>query len=498
MAELRAYEPTWRDRLAGLLMGDGRASPERRRFVEGLLGSSGLGSTGISVSDLTPLGIPLGAQEAMQGGDYRGAAMAAVPVVGRPAAAAVKGAAKEGKAVLDQARNASTPQSPAVGSRANPTPDDINAIYARAAELKDAPYPDAKREIFKTTPEAYAETEKLVPQVSVRERLPNVDETGKLPNNGRAQMVIDNADQMAANIAERLDPLVRRGDNTLKFYDTGPVIRGGAEYGGLSLDDANAFMRDWAGQGAATSPRTATPQNLRNSSYLLYNRANDTPVTREIFDAQGNRPGFRMMGMHVDLADKFAKGAENPLTNPKPFTFRENWSGNLRDVTGDTHNIRSSLYELDRLHPGQLPREFFSSDDAFNAYRSAGGFQPNAPMNVGGINDSLGDLTVNKVKRQAEYGVMTDPWYRAAGLLDIAPARAQSGGWFSYGDVTGLRSPPKTIPNLLNDQVGETARVLGVPEEKAAEWWFQKKIPLAGVGGAAIMPGLMGSSEQEY
>lgn len=44
-AELRPYQPTWADNLARLLLGDGRVSPERRRFVEGLLGTSGLGDT---------------------------------------------------------------------------------------------------------------------------------------------------------------------------------------------------------------------------------------------------------------------------------------------------------------------------------------------------------------------------------------------------------------------------------------------------------------------
>lgn len=81
MAELRAYEPTWRDRLARVLMGDGRASPERRAIVEGLTGSSGLGTTGMGLVDVTPAGVPLAAQEAAQGGDYRGAAMAIVPPI---------------------------------------------------------------------------------------------------------------------------------------------------------------------------------------------------------------------------------------------------------------------------------------------------------------------------------------------------------------------------------------------------------------------------------
>lgn len=78
MAELRAFEPSWRDRLAGWMMGNERATPERRRFVEGLLGSSGLGNTGVGLVDVTPVGGLLGAQEAARDGDYRGAAMNAM------------------------------------------------------------------------------------------------------------------------------------------------------------------------------------------------------------------------------------------------------------------------------------------------------------------------------------------------------------------------------------------------------------------------------------
>ena len=76
MAELRRYEPTWRDRLAQMMMGNGRASQERRRVVEGLLGSSGLGNTGMGVVDVTPVGGILQAQEAAREGDARGAALA--------------------------------------------------------------------------------------------------------------------------------------------------------------------------------------------------------------------------------------------------------------------------------------------------------------------------------------------------------------------------------------------------------------------------------------
>jgi hypothetical protein len=62
-AELRAYQPTLRDRIASFFVGDERASPEKARLVEGLLGSRGLGSTGMGLVDLTPAGAPLWTDE---------------------------------------------------------------------------------------------------------------------------------------------------------------------------------------------------------------------------------------------------------------------------------------------------------------------------------------------------------------------------------------------------------------------------------------------------
>lgn len=63
MAELRPYNPSWRDSIASMLMGDSRASPERARFVEGLVGSRGLGSTGANLADMTPIGMGFAANE---------------------------------------------------------------------------------------------------------------------------------------------------------------------------------------------------------------------------------------------------------------------------------------------------------------------------------------------------------------------------------------------------------------------------------------------------
>jgi hypothetical protein len=388
-----------------------------------------------------------------------------------------------------------TVAAPAIVKPANPTPADILNIKNAAAQYGRKPWPEAQNPLFPTTPEAYAETTKLVPQVSIKGKLPGPLPGEDLPLKGRAEIIAENTEPIANRIAKRLAPMVKQDSELLKFYHTGPVMSGLVQTGGLKLPEANLFMRDWSGQGAGTSMRTSTPPNLRNASLLLYERARGTPMTPERFAVEGNIPGYTMMGEHVKASDRFARDVVDPWKNPKPFTYRENWSGNLRDVTADTHNIRSTLFEADAVRPGQLPRQWFVSDEAFKNYRDAGGFRGMDKDQVramlrGEIKDELGGVTVNKVPRQSEYGVITAPWYRAAEKLGRDPAEIQSGGWFNYGPLTGLASPPKTIPNLLNDQLEATAKAIGRPNEQALEWWARRQIPLAGVGGAAAAPAL--------
>lgn len=81
MAELRPYTPTWRDTVASWMMGQGQSSPERRAFVGGLLGSTGLGNTGVGVVDATPVGGLLSLQEASQAGDKTGMALASAGLI---------------------------------------------------------------------------------------------------------------------------------------------------------------------------------------------------------------------------------------------------------------------------------------------------------------------------------------------------------------------------------------------------------------------------------
>jgi hypothetical protein len=96
-AELRAYQPTLRDRIASFFVGDERASPEKARLVEGIFGSRGLGNTGMGLVDLTPAGAPLWKQELDEAGSAGDAVMAAANFLpgAKGVAQGVKAAAPE-------------------------------------------------------------------------------------------------------------------------------------------------------------------------------------------------------------------------------------------------------------------------------------------------------------------------------------------------------------------------------------------------------------------
>jgi hypothetical protein len=387
------------------------------------------------------------------------------------------GAAPAEAGALNEGLRRSNAVAPAVIANSQPTSADVTAIMSRAADLRKGAWPQTQESLFDTSPEGYARTTSIVPQNSIRDIIPSPAPGQPLPLGERAAPIVSESARIASAIADRLYPMTQTQDPRLMFYNTGPIYEKLAEQG---IDPA-PIMRDWSGQVAATSPRTQTPPNLRNASLLLFSRGEGpgaNPLTFERWSAEGNAPGYGMMGEQVKSANRFWENTASPDTAPKQFTFRGNVQGNLASPTIDTHNIRASLYQFDQLHPGQLPRQWFTSDDAYNAYRSGRGFPSETEISPEAINDSLGGSSRGGVNRQTEYGPMTTPWYDAAEQLGISPAQAQAGGWFSYGNVTGLRSPVRSLTQLLNDQLYDTARTIGVPPERVLDWWARKLIPL--------------------
>jgi hypothetical protein len=434
---------------------------------------------------------PYGPMKQVNEGDFAGAAES---LVGGPELAVAMTPAKK---IVQGAERVAAPAgrgelaelaAPAVHSGGNQSL--VDKIYQHAAE-NPARYPPAKEPVFDTSGDVTAKTRELVPQQSIREQLPQRPDMSDLPLGGRIKQITDNEEAISHLLAQDLS---RVKGKPLPFYATGPVIEGLADKAELGVRGANKFMRDWSGFGAATSPRTKTPPNLRNAGFLMYRDAIGDPLTpaRQLadkaagrwgFDEKGkpllNQPGFPMMGMHTTLADEFSRGVADPLKNSKPFTFRENWAGNMEDVTADTHNIRKILDAYDRLFPGSLQRDWFKSEEAFQHYKNGGGFPKEGELPIGDIEDSLGTKQIGGRKTQVEYPLIQRPTELAAQQLGIQPAQAQERLWFEGGSRTGLKSPPMTIPDLLNAQIEATAKATGLAPEQILKLWGQRGIPLA-------------------
>lgn len=460
--------------------------------------------------EFTPAGAGTAAEEitkaALKGnwgeaGAHAGLGLAGIAVPG--ARAGIKGAEKLAtrEALADLA-------APAVQTKG--TGPLAAKIFEHAEQMRSPKYAPATEPVFTYADDGgLALTKELVPQYSIAEKLPPLPASEKAyPLKGRALPISENVEGISDQIVKDLGPLIQSGQyKPQQFYSTGPVIQGLIDRAGMSPPEANAFMSRWAGQGAATSPRTATPQNLRNASYLMYREAQGDPLTTAKREAEGNRPGFAMMGMHTDLGEQFMKGTNDLWTNPKPGTFQTNWAGNLENLTADTHYIRKTLDYLDQLKPGSLGREWFNDDNAYRLYQEAGGFPKTGVLPVGDIRDTLGGGVVPGTgrKAQSEYQILQQPGLRAAEKLGRTPAEVQAAMWFVGGPRTGLRSPEQTIPDLLNSQIEATAKVTGLAPDKILNLWKSGAIPLAGVGGATAgatsllsQPGGEQPKKQEY
>lgn len=99
-AVLRPYDQTWRDRAASWMLGP-NPTPERVNFVQGLVGSRGLGTTGMALADATPAGSLFALQEGARARDPQAMSLAAMGLL--PGAGA---AGKTGMAIEDEIRSA--------------------------------------------------------------------------------------------------------------------------------------------------------------------------------------------------------------------------------------------------------------------------------------------------------------------------------------------------------------------------------------------------------
>lgn len=344
--------------------------------------------------------------------------------------------------------------------------------------------------LMEETPEAYRRTLDIVPQVSFREYQPDFRGGASMPAGGRIGPLIEARNEIAGELANRIRPNLE--DVNRYFYHTGPIYETVENAGVPSVP----FMQRFSANFAGSSPRTKTEPNLLSSSMLMYRQAEGLPLDQPVLGLAGVDPktgqaalndiGYPMIvDMHPDLAARlYADPFGQFAGNPKPSSFLQNTAGNLQGTTADTHAIRGGLDAFETLYPGQMPRQWFKSERAFNTYREQGLGALDLSKD---LDDSLKTATVRGDKSQVEYGPVADIYDTTAGLLDIAPAEAQALGWFGQGTLTGLRSAPRTIVGLMNDRINVTAQLLGLPQDVVARLYFQGRIPLAGVAGAGLL-----------
>jgi len=373
---------------------------------------------------------------------------------------------------------------------------------------------------FDTSPQSYTDPAYMPEQKPTF--VPRPPEGKPYPRKGRMQTLADNQEAVAQELARRMKPYM--GTEAQYFYNVGPIIKKGMELG-ISREQMDSWLQDFAKNYAATSPRTTTDFNMRNASLAMAREEAGIPAhqpVNPVFDAEAgglNDRGYPMMvgesahektgnirtGIHKQLLDDVygpqgqgptlpsqlgnpvmprneAPGL-NPYSNPKPSTFAENSRGNLAGVTVDTHAIRGALDAMNAVKPGSIPESLIKPE-----FREAYKNDPASFDAKSWVNDTLEGQTSGPVgpqgpqvpyDMQTEYAPFSDVYSRAAEILGVSPAEAQSMGWFGSGDKTGLMSEVKSIPTLLNDRIDVTSQLLGIPKEEVFKLLIQRKIPLA-------------------
>ena len=392
---------------------------------------------------------PVQADPRMRRYDTGGLVRKGLGALGR---AAMEGAQQRGK----QLRDFSYMTPP---SDLSPTARKVLESRAEQMELKKHQrlVPNDQEPIFDTSRAAYEETEKLIPQESIWDRVPTLAEGARGPQSDRIRPLIENREKIADEVAGRLEPLM--GSEVEHFYGVGPMYQR-LRQDGLSHEEALDWLAEHGNYYAGTSPRTETENNLRNASLLRHLDKSGLPY---IGGSGGNLRGYPMMDMHHDMTRALTRGEDVLDTNTKPSIFARNAAGNLADPTVDSHDIRSSLLALDAVEPGSIPDQWFERSPKGIAdaarYRNTGEL-PRVIDET--LSNQIKSSTAGGKKRQVEYGPLGEINRAVGQRLNRAPARVQSMKWFAYGPRTGLKSEEKSIPTLINERVNVTAQALGL------------------------------------
>lgn len=256
---------------------------------------------------------------------------------------------------------------------------------------------------------------------------------GKGPTE-RAQAVADPANLARVNeMAAAGIPLGGR-----EWYNTQPLMEAFQEH--LGTEQGQREYRRYLDYVAATSPRSAVPQNIRTASYYYAQPEGATGS----FPPPNPYGGLAQKLWQQNLTKLQSGGEISSLTNPKPPSFGQNLQGNQQPVAVDTHNARALGYLQ------------------------------------GGVGEE-GKVT------KADYGTLESIQQEQAARMGLSPAQYQASLWLGAGNETGLRSPAEPFLATLEARVRHTATVRGETPQQTFQKFITKQAPLL-----ALPAGLLG------
>lgn len=454
---LSPYEPTWRDRLAAIMLGDD-PSFDKRRSIEGLIGSSGLGNTGFSLADMTGIGGLLDAQQEAASGNYRNAAMAIMPGAAplkKAVGKGVKAASKAIETVLPELGtrypvNAAPvlkvdPKSGVeyLSKTLSPEAETLQKMRVAAQKEIDAgnytPYYDVSKR-FDVNPAnygSYVDTKTLKP---VR---PDTKEKYRAMAEDPAAM-------------QRLDAAYERGllqkSDAEHWYHMGQLeadfVKEYGEEKGRQL-----FKERFADAMAATTGGADPTSNLMMAHYGNYLKQQGLPMPSASYEFPFPVGGRYVTGNMEQFKKMLMNGAGVTPENPK----RYNFSGNFLGRKGAT---------LDEQMSG--------------AFVPGMGMPPTVAY--GSFEEALSNQAAKK------YGV--DPrYYQEVGWAGIKDEKTKG----------GFKAQP--MIGIVNEAIARTSKITGLsPEEVVRRGLVRSEIPLYGTaaaGAAGAGYGLLGQPQED-
>lgn len=194
-------------------------------------------------------------------------------------------------------------------------------------------------------------------------------------------------------------------------------------------------FQGWLDALAGTSMVNPIDNNIRSSTWYLQQllQGKPMPEVRNILDPSTGKAVRLMAGgppagygaksqiQHADRVREYMTHSYDPVSNPKPISYRTNLSGNWVPRTVDTHDIRNAI---------GMPH-------ALDLFGENAGLLPK------------------------EYSYLEQLGRRAADRAGSTNAAQQAATWIGGGGYTGLKSFPAPLLEVLNRRAHVTGSVRG-------------------------------------